>query len=108
MAMPSSGRDNPSSRIVPEVGGARPISILIVVVLPAPLGPRKPKKQPRGTLKVRPSTAAFSSYSFRRSWTSIAGERSAGERSDTGYARFRTFATTFLSCSIFFCRSMMA
>jgi len=24
------------------------------------------------------------------------------------YARFRTFATTFLSCSIFFCRSMMA
>ena len=32
---------------MPEVGGARPISILMVVDFPAPFGPRNPKKQPR-------------------------------------------------------------
>ena len=42
-----------------RVGGARPISILMVVVLPAPFGPRNPKKQPRGTVSVSPSTAAL-------------------------------------------------
>ena len=31
----------------------------MVVLLPAPLGPRKPKKRPRATLKVRPSTAVL-------------------------------------------------
>ena len=30
-------------RMVPEVGASRPVSILMVVDLPAPLGPRKPK-----------------------------------------------------------------
>ena len=29
----------------PESGWAKPISILMVVVFPAPFGPRKPKKQ---------------------------------------------------------------
>ncbi len=42
----------------PDVGCASPINIRIVVVLPAPFGPRKPKKQPRSTRKVSPSTAA--------------------------------------------------
>ena len=41
----------------PASGCARPISILMVVVLPAPLGPRKPKKQRCGTTMLRPSTA---------------------------------------------------
>src|SRR6202042_718216 len=59
--------------MVPEVGGASPMSILMVVVLPAPLGPRKPKKQRCGTVKVRPSTAAKPLYSFRRPMISIAG-----------------------------------
>ena len=45
--------------MLPEVAVASPISILMVVVLPAPLGPRNPKKQPRGTVRFRPSTAAF-------------------------------------------------
>ena len=45
--------------MVPEVVGARPINILIVVVLPAPFGPRKPKKLPWATERLRPSTAAL-------------------------------------------------
>ena len=36
----------------------RPVSILIVVVLPAPFGPRKPKISPRGTSKLTPCTAS--------------------------------------------------
>src|ERR1700730_11067454 len=56
----------PSNSMLPEVGGARPISIRIVVVLPAPLGPRNPKKQPRGTSRSSPSTAALVPYTLRR------------------------------------------
>ena len=36
-----------------------PVSIRMVVDLPAPFGPRKPKKQPRGTVRLSPSTAAL-------------------------------------------------
>ena len=43
----------------PEEGGIRPVSMRMVVDLPAPFGPRKPKKQPRGTVRLRPSTAAL-------------------------------------------------
>ena len=35
-------------------------SILIVVLLPAPLGPRKPKTSPRGTVNDTPRTASTS------------------------------------------------
>jgi hypothetical protein len=34
-------------------------SILIVVVLPAPFGPRKPKISPRPTWKLTPRTASI-------------------------------------------------
>src|SRR5579862_4350613 len=67
-------RGIPSSSMEPEVGGIRPVSMRIVVDFPAPLGPRKPKKQPRGTTRSTPSTAALSPYSLRRSRTAIAGE----------------------------------
>jgi hypothetical protein len=45
-----------------RAGGGRrgAMSMRMVVVFPAPLGPRKPKKLPRGTWKLRPSTAALS------------------------------------------------
>ena len=61
-----SGMDRPSSSMLPEVGGARPISMRMVVVLPAPFGPKKPKKLPRGTSRSSPSTAAFVPYTLRR------------------------------------------
>ena len=37
----------PRTRAVPEVGSIRPISMRMVVVLPEPFGPRKPKTLPR-------------------------------------------------------------
>src|SRR5688572_1856244 len=46
----------------PEVGSVSPNSIRIVVVLPAPLGPRKPKISPCWTDRVSELTASFSRY----------------------------------------------
>ena len=42
---------------VPSVGGRRPVSIFIVVDLPQPLEPRKPKISPRSIDRVTWSTA---------------------------------------------------
>ena len=39
----------PRTRSVPDVGGTRQVTILIVVVLPAPFGPRKPRHSPGAT-----------------------------------------------------------
>src|SRR5262245_10503347 len=44
-------------RTRPESGRARPTSMRIVVVLPAPLGPRKPKTSPARTANDTPDTA---------------------------------------------------
>src|SRR5258708_7073651 len=44
----------------------------MVVVLPAPLPPSSPSTAPRGTVKVRSSTATISPYTLRRCRTSIA------------------------------------
>src|ERR1700685_3995163 len=43
----------------------------MVVVLPAPLGPRNPVTRPGLTLKLRPSTANFVPYRLVRPLTSI-------------------------------------
>jgi hypothetical protein len=43
--------------MLPEVGASRPVSILMVVDLPAPFGPRKPKNWPGATLRLTFSTA---------------------------------------------------
>ena len=43
-----------------------------MVVLPAPLGPRKPTTVPASTSKLRWSTAVSSPKRLVRSWTSIA------------------------------------
>src|SRR5690242_2544657 len=47
--------------------------MLIVVVLPAPLGPRKPKTSPDATSKSIPLTASRSPYRFDRPATTTAG-----------------------------------
>ena len=56
------GIGRPSTRAVPAVGSIRPISMRMVVVLPEPLGPRKPKTLPRGTRRSIPSTARVPRY----------------------------------------------
>src|SRR5215831_10004582 len=47
----------PRIRISPVSGAVMFMIIRIVVVLPAPLGPRSPNIAPRGTLRERSSTA---------------------------------------------------
>ena len=74
----------PSTRAVPEVGSSSVMSILIVVVLPAPFGPSSPNSSPRSTVKSTPRTASTSfverwpmpvreTYERRRSATSMTG-----------------------------------
>src|ERR1017187_7964701 len=49
--------EKPATRASPEEGAKSVVSILIVVVLPAPLEPSKPKTSPALTERVRASTA---------------------------------------------------
>src|SRR5689334_12623473 len=57
---------------VPPVGFTSPSSILSVVVLPAPFGPRKPTILPSSTVNERSSTASTSPKRFVSPETSIA------------------------------------
>src|SRR5699024_9045427 len=45
-------------------------SILMVVLLPAPFGPKNPKISPSDTVKLTPFTASSSLYCFFKSFTS--------------------------------------
>ncbi len=47
----------PNSAALPSLAGKRPVSIFMVVVLPQPLEPRKPKISPRSMRKLTSSTA---------------------------------------------------
>src|ERR1035437_4820882 len=49
--------EKPATRASPEEGGNSVVSILIVVVLPAPLEPSNPKTSPALTERVKASTA---------------------------------------------------
>ena len=51
---------NPMTRAVPAVGISSVVSILTIVVLPAPLGPSKPNSSPAATSNERSSTARTS------------------------------------------------
>src|ERR1035438_7703181 len=55
--------------MVPEVGSRTLRIILIVVVLPAPLGPSRPTISLRRTVNETASTATVSRYTLRRSAT---------------------------------------
>ena len=48
--------------MLPEVGGMKPVTMRIVVDLPAPFGPRKPSTSPRSTENDRSFTAIFGRY----------------------------------------------
>src|SRR5215469_4508194 len=50
-------RSRPSTWAEPPLGGRRPVSILMTVVFPLPLGPRKPKISPCSTRKLTSLTA---------------------------------------------------
>src|SRR5438477_13206590 len=68
---------SPSSQASPEVGLSRPSNSFTDVVLPAPLGPRKPKISPRGTVIESPVSANVLPNRFDRSTVCIAGDEAA-------------------------------
>src|SRR5204863_4618303 len=76
-ASSSRSRGWPSIVASPSVGRSRPVSILIVVLLPAPFGPRKPKKRPRATRKEMWSTAGRPRKTLVRPRTTMASPPSA-------------------------------
>src|SRR5437879_12906159 len=53
----SAPTSTPSTRAEPPLSGRRPVSILMTVVVPLPLGPRKPKISPFSTRKLTSFTA---------------------------------------------------
>src|SRR4051812_45036001 len=57
--------------MLPEVGGMNPVTMRMVVDLPAPFGPRKPRTSPRSTPKERSFTATFAPNAFVRFSTLI-------------------------------------
>ena len=63
-----------------RVGGSKPVSIFIVVVLPQPLEPTKPKISPRSMVKLTRSTAVKSPNRQVRSRATITGSASAKRR----------------------------
>src|SRR5918911_1571 len=66
----SATQSAPATRAQPLVGRASPTRILIVVVLPAPLGPTKPRICPRSTAIVNRSSATNVPYVFVKSLVS--------------------------------------
>src|SRR5579863_3458526 len=76
----------PNTSAWPESGGRRVTSILIVVVLPAPLGPSRPKISPEVMSKLTPSTARTSLKRRVIMFARTAGAGAeAGAWSDTGF-----------------------
>src|ERR1051326_2627353 len=65
-------------RACPPLGRTRPRRILIVVVLPAPFGPRNPKISPGSTVRFRLSRASVRPYCLVRLAISMAGTASRG------------------------------
>ena len=60
----------PETSARPEVGFRRVVKIIIVVLLPAPFGPRNPNISPSSTVKEIPSTAVTEPNDFERDWVS--------------------------------------
>ena len=57
--------------IVPFVGAIRVVRSLIVVVFPAPFGPKKPKILPELTERSIPSTAIVDPYDLESEFATI-------------------------------------
>src|ERR1700674_2836638 len=69
----SATTSSPAKRALPAVGCIRPQSMRMMVDLPAPLLPSRPKTSPRETVKLTPSTAVKSPKRLTSPSTSITG-----------------------------------
>src|SRR5437667_12712691 len=81
-AMDAFSTSKPQTLTRPDVGARNPVIIFMVVDLPAPLGPRKPKTSPRSTTRSMPATAVIGPkllVSPSISIMEIEGEISIGE-----------------------------
>src|SRR4051812_8801285 len=79
----------PSMAMVPLVGRSRVVSIWMVVVLPAPLGPRKAKISPERTSNEIPPTAVTVPKVLTRFSTRIIGTSRLSIRDGAESARVR-------------------
>src|SRR5579871_889155 len=70
----------PSTQTCPASGRSRPVAMRSVVVLPAPLGPTRPKNEPRGTSSDSPATATFAPNRLARPRSTTAGQASYNGR----------------------------
>src|SRR5215472_12188318 len=70
---------NPATVAVPEVGQRKQVSMRMVVVFPAPFGPRKPTISPLVTEKEIRSTARLRAYFLVKSLTVIIDIPAEGE-----------------------------
>jgi hypothetical protein len=75
---------SPSSSSVPLVGCSSVVSIRMVVVFPAPLGPRKANTSPRRTSNDTSSTAVKSPNCLTRCCTRMTGGLSSIEKGAEG------------------------
>jgi len=64
-------RSSPSTRTVPAVGDSSPTMQRIVVVSPAPLGPRKPNTSPASTRRSSPWIPTVAPYRLVSAVSSI-------------------------------------
>src|SRR5260370_27249293 len=81
----------PATYAWPAVGAISVVSILTIVVLPAPLGPSSPKTSPRRTSKLTWSTAVKAPKRLVRSLVCIAGDSGSivpRESNFRGHPRF--------------------
>src|SRR6266545_2984164 len=72
----------PNSSTAPASARNRPSRIRIVVVLPAPLGPRNPCTSPAATVRSSPSRARVCPKVFTNPATEIAGARSPADTAE--------------------------
>src|ERR1039457_7482092 len=81
---------NTATLAVPAVGGREEVRTRMVVVFPAPLGPRKPTIWPFSTSKEILSTATVRAYRLVRPCTLIILKCSREDRRSTRYFMIRT------------------
>src|SRR5262245_34297735 len=93
----------PPTLTLPEVGGMKPVIMRMVVDLPAPLGPRKPRTSPRATSKEMPSTARFAPNVLTRFSILIMleGRNYPSTLGSQIHMRILTFLTALFACTCF-------
>src|SRR3982751_942077 len=102
--MGDSTTSKPPTVTLPELGGMKPVTMRMVVDLPAPFGPRKPSTSPRSTLNEMPSTARFRPKAFTRFSILIIGRLQCGARfshkpKEQNHAAIETFAGARHCCA---------